>query len=77
MRKYFLALLSMLFVVVIFTNCDKDDVTNEEVLLQLKVVNGKVVVPGGIHYRVLVLPDHKVLSMAVLAKRSEQYSPVR
>lgn len=44
------------------------DVTNEEVLLQLKVVDGKVVVPGGIHYRVLVLPDHKVLSMAVLEK---------
>lgn len=44
------------------------DVTNEEVLLQLKVVDGEVVVPSGIHYRVLVLPDHKVLSMAALEK---------
>jgi len=44
------------------------DVTNEEVLLKLKVENGNVVVPGGIHYRVLVLPDHKVLSLAVLEK---------
>lgn len=44
------------------------DVTNEEVLLQLKVVHGELVVPGGIHYRVLVLPDHRVLSLAVLEK---------
>ena len=44
------------------------DVTNEEVLLKLKVRDGKVVVPGGVHYRVLVLPDHKVLSLAVLEK---------
>jgi len=44
------------------------DVTNEEVLLKLKVVNGKIVVPGGISYRLLVLPDHKVLSLAVLEK---------
>jgi hypothetical protein len=42
------------------------DVTNEEVLLKLKVINGKVVVPSGLSYRVLVLPDHKVLSLAVL-----------
>lgn len=44
------------------------DVTNEEILLQLKVVDGKVVVPSGLNYRVLVLPDHKVLSLAVLEK---------
>jgi len=44
------------------------DVTNEEVLLELKVVNRKLVVPGGVSYRVLVLPDHKVLSLAVLEK---------
>ncbi len=44
------------------------DVTNEEVLLELKVVDGNVVVPGGVEYRVLVLPDHKVLSLAVLEK---------
>ncbi len=46
------------------------DITNEDVVLELKVVDGKIVVPGGIHYRVLVLPDHKVLSLAVLEKVS-------
>jgi hypothetical protein len=44
------------------------DVTNEEVLLQLKVVDDELVVPSGLRYRVLVLPDHKVLSLAVLEK---------
>ncbi|WP_319589915.1 glycosyl hydrolase [uncultured Draconibacterium sp.] len=44
------------------------DVTDETIFLQLKVDNGKVVVPGGVEYRVLVLPDHKVLSLAVLEK---------
>ncbi len=44
------------------------DVTDETIFLQLKVDDGKIVVPGGVEYRVLVLPDHKVLSMAVLEK---------
>lgn len=44
------------------------DVTNEEVLLKLKVFDGKVVVPSGLCYHMLVLPDHKVLSLAVLEK---------
>ena len=44
------------------------DVTNEEVLLRLKVSDGKIVVPGGVQYRVLVLPDHRVLSLAALEK---------
>ncbi len=44
------------------------DVTDETILLQLKMEEGKIVVPGGVKYRVLVLPDHKVLSMAVLEK---------
>jgi hypothetical protein len=30
--------------------------------------DGKIVVPGGVEYRVIVLPDHKVLSLAVLEK---------
>ena len=47
------------------------DVTNEEILLQLKVVDGNLLVPGGIKYKVLVLPDHKVLSLAVLEKLEE------
>ena len=44
------------------------DVANEEVLLRLKVSGGKIVVPGGIRYRLLVLPDHRVLSLAALEK---------
>jgi hypothetical protein len=47
------------------------DVTNEDVLLQLKVRDGKVSVPGGVEYRVLVLPDHKVLSLEALKKIDE------
>jgi hypothetical protein len=44
------------------------DVTNEEILLQLKVLDGDILVPGGIRYPLLVLPDHKVLSLAALEK---------
>ncbi len=44
------------------------DVTNEEVLLKLKVSDGEIIVPGGVQYKVLVLPDHKVLSLAALEK---------
>ena len=47
------------------------DATNETIFLQLKIENGKIIVPGGVAYRVLVLPDHKVLSMAVLEKVEE------
>jgi len=44
------------------------DVCDETIFLQLKVEDGKIVVPGGVKYRVLALPDHKVLSLAVLEK---------
>lgn len=44
------------------------DVTDETILLQLKVKNGKIIVPGGIEYRVLVLPNHRVLSLDALKK---------
>ena len=44
------------------------DVTNEDILLQLKVEAGMILVPGGVRYRLLVLPDHKVLSLAALQK---------
>jgi len=47
------------------------DVCDETVFLQLKVEDGKVVVPGGVEYRILVLPDHRVLSLAVLEKLEE------
>ncbi len=44
------------------------DVTDETTFLRLKVENGKIIVPSGVQYRVLVLPDHKVLSKAALEK---------
>ena len=47
------------------------DVTNEDILLRLDVADGRIVVPGGVRYRVLVLPDHKVLSLAALKKVEE------
>ena len=47
------------------------DVTNEDILLQLKVKYGRIIVPGGVRYRVLVLPDHKVLSLAAIKKVME------
>ena len=47
------------------------DVTNEEIVLQLIVDDGLIVVPGGVQYQILVLPDHKVLSLAVLEKVDE------
>lgn len=43
------------------------DVINEEVLCAgLKVADGRLTLPTGMRYRVLVLPDHKVLSPAAL-----------
>ncbi|MDR1415310.1 MAG: glycoside hydrolase [Odoribacteraceae bacterium] len=44
------------------------DVTDEGVLLRSRVKDGKIIVPGGVAYRVLVLPAHKVLSLAALKK---------
>ncbi|MCA9413867.1 MAG: glycoside hydrolase, partial [Candidatus Omnitrophica bacterium] len=35
------------------------------------VLDGEIVVPSGLRYRVLVLPDHKVLSLAALEKVAE------
>jgi hypothetical protein len=47
------------------------DVCDETILLQLEVDDGRIVVPGGLEYRVLVLPDHEVLSFSVLEKLEE------
>ncbi len=44
------------------------DASDETIFLQLNVEDGKIVVPGGVKYRILVLPDHRVLSLAVLEK---------
>ncbi len=47
------------------------DVTDETILLKTTVEDGKIKVPGGLSYQVLVLPDHRVLSMAALEKVDE------
>ncbi len=44
------------------------DVINEDRLLVLTVKNGRITLPHGLSYRVLVLPDHHVLSLAALRK---------
>lgn len=44
------------------------DVINEDRLLTLTVRNGRITLPHGLSYRVLVLPDHRVLSLAALRK---------
>lgn len=48
------------------------DYLNEEVLLQhMKVVNGRLVLPGGMSYRVLVLPDRPTISLEALTRIGE------
>lgn len=44
------------------------DVTDEEILLSLKVKDGRVVVPSGLEYGILALPDSKILSLEALQK---------
>lgn len=44
------------------------DVTDENILMKLGVKDGDIVVPGGRKYKVLVLPDHRILSLPVLKK---------
>lgn len=44
------------------------DLTNEDKLLALEVKDGMIFLPHGVSYRVLVLPNHKTLSLAALQK---------
>ena len=44
------------------------DVVNEEVLLQATVQDGRVTLPSGMSYRVLVLPNLKAMSLEVARK---------
>ncbi len=44
------------------------DVTDENILLQLTYREDRICTPSGMQYRVLVLPDHRVLSMNALQK---------
>lgn len=47
------------------------DVINEDRLLALDVQDGQLTLPHGMQYRVLVLPDHGVLSIPALQKVAE------
>ena len=44
------------------------DIINEDRLLDLSVKDGKIMLPHGVSYRVLALPNHKILSLAALKK---------
>ncbi len=44
------------------------DVVNEEQLLKMEVAEGRVLLPSGMRYRLLVLPGHKILSLPALKK---------
>ena len=44
------------------------DVLSEEILNRLTVHDGRLRLPTGMEYRVLVLPDHRVLSLTALRK---------
>jgi len=47
---------------------DYDVITAEALIERASVQAGKIVLPDGINYRVLVLPEHHVISLAVLKK---------
>jgi len=47
------------------------DVMTEEALLTANVEDGRIVLPSGMGYRVLVLPDRNVISLPVLRKLKE------
>jgi hypothetical protein len=44
------------------------DLINEDRLLALEAKNGLITLPHGVSYRVLVLPNHKTLSLAAIRK---------
>ena len=50
---------------------DYDVVTAEVILNRMKVKDGRVVLPNGMSYRLLVLPDRTVISLPVLRKLKE------
>jgi len=47
------------------------DVTDETVLLRLEVDMGDIITPSGMRYKILVLPDHRVMSLQALRKVGE------
>ncbi len=50
---------------------DYDVITEEALLTRASVKNGRIVLPDGMSYRVLVLPDRDVISLPVLKKLKE------
>ena len=50
---------------------DYDVITEEALIERASVKGGKIFLPDGINYRVLVLPDHDVISLPVLRKIKE------
>jgi hypothetical protein len=50
---------------------DYDVATKEVVLTRMSVRDGRIVLPDGMSYRVLVLPDHPMISPEVLRKLKE------
>ncbi|MFM2083094.1 MAG: hypothetical protein RL380_1785 [Verrucomicrobiota bacterium] len=50
---------------------DYDVVTEEVILHRMRVRDGKIVLPDGVSYRALVLPEREVISPAVLQKLDE------
>jgi hypothetical protein len=50
---------------------DYDVITEEALLERASVKDGRIVLPDGMSYRVLVLPDHKAISLPVLRKVKE------
>ncbi|HWC58400.1 MAG TPA: glycosyl hydrolase, partial [Verrucomicrobiae bacterium] len=50
---------------------DYDVVTAEVILSRMKVSNGRLVLPDGVSYRLLALPDRTVISLPVLRKLKE------
>lgn len=47
---------------------DYDVVTEEVILTRMRVKDGRLVLPDGVSYRVLVLPDRDIISLPVLRK---------
>ena len=50
---------------------DYDVITEEALLTRASVKNGRIVLPDGMSYRVLVLPDRDVISLPMLKKLKE------
>ncbi len=50
---------------------DYDVITAEALIDRARVKNGRIVLPDGMNYRVLVLPDHDTIALPVLKKINE------